>query len=410
MSSLIVEVCRVDAVEKHPRADRMAIAKVKGWNTCIVHNPDTGESQFKAGDKCVYFPPDSVLPPELSDRLGVTKYLGALAKNEDGTRPPGGRVMVTNLRGEKSYGLIMACENPEWEVGQDVAGYYGVTKWKPPLKATNGDAESPHPAFHRYFDMEHIRNFPDLFEDGEEVVVTEKIHGQNTRLGLIRDTNERGEAVWKWMAGSHDIRRKRFWQKLHQERDENGQPVGQPVPVGDPQESVFWTCFDESNRNLLCALSNCGYTPEEIDNEPLVKDHDGQYNVVLFGERYGSGVQDMWYGFQNGRFGFLAFDVTLNGKYLDFDVKMEAFSRHGVEAVPIIYRGPYSFAKIDELAEGPTTVCPPDAAGKFKGREGVVVLPVKERPVVTEKKVFDRLQLKCVSFSYMARKDGTEFH
>lgn len=31
MSSLIVEVCRVEEVRPHPNADRMAIARVKGW-------------------------------------------------------------------------------------------------------------------------------------------------------------------------------------------------------------------------------------------------------------------------------------------------------------------------------------------------------------------------------------------
>lgn len=389
MSSLIVEVCQVDEVTKHPNADRMAVAKVKGWYTCIVRDPETGKNQFQAGDKCVYFPPDCVLPPALSDRLGVTKYLSPLAKQQDGTRPPGGRVRVANLRGFKSYGLIMACENPEWPVGMDVAEIYGVTKWEPPLKCVDGDAERPHPAFHHYFDMENIRNFPDLFVPGEEVVVTEKVHGQNCRLGLVRDTNDNAVAVWKWMAGSHDVRRKRF--------------------LPDGKESVFWTCFSEPVRKLLCAVSNCGYTPEEIDQEPPVKNGDS-FNVVLFGERYGSGVQDLWYGYENGRFGFRAFDLTVNGKYLDHDAKFKLFAEHGVEAVPLLYRGPFSFGKIEELAEGPTTLCPPDKAGRFKGREGVVVVPVVERQVVTEKKVFERLQLKCISFEYLNRKDGTEYH
>src|SRR5436190_20273786 len=59
MSSLIIEVCRVDSVELHPNADRMAIARVKGWRTCINRDPNTGKLQFERGDRCVYVPPDS---------------------------------------------------------------------------------------------------------------------------------------------------------------------------------------------------------------------------------------------------------------------------------------------------------------------------------------------------------------
>jgi RNA ligase (TIGR02306 family) len=390
MSSLIVEVCRVEAVTLHPNADRMAIARVKGWETCIIRDAATGTTQFAAGDRCVFFPPDSVLPPDLSDRLGVTKYLSPLARKPDGTRPPGGRVRVANLRGFKSYGLIMPCENATWEVGFDVAGHYGVTKWEPPLRTQDGEAEVPHPAFHRYFDMENLRNFPDLIPAGEEVVVTEKIHGQNARLGLVRDTGEDGRLVWRWMAGSHDVRRKK---------------LGASEKV-----SAFWLCFSDPVRRLLCAVSGCGYAPEEIDAGVPVREGLTQHDVVLFGERFGSGIQDMNYGLANGRFVFRAFDLTRDGRYLDFDAKAALFREYGVETVPILYRGPFDFGTIADLAEGATTVCEGADVAGFPGREGVVVTTAKEQTKATEKMVFERLQLKCISFAYLSRKDGTEYH
>lgn len=388
MSSLIVEVCRVEDVRAHPNADRMAIARVKGWETCIVRHAD-GTTQFNPGDLCVYFPPDCVLPQELSDRLGVTKYLSPLPMNPDGSRPPGFRVRVANLRGFKSYGLIMTCEDPQWEVGNDVAAHYGVTKYEPPLRTQDGESEPAHPAFHRYFDMENIRNFPDWFNEGEEVVVTEKIHGQNARLGLIRDTAVGERPVWRWMAGSHDLRRKRL------DRNE--------------KVSSFWLCFNEPIRRLLCAVSGCGYTPEEIDVEPEVRGLATEADVVLFGERYGSGIQDMAYGLRNAR-AFRAFDMTVNGRYLDFDAKVEWFDRFGVERVPVLYRGPFQFEQITELAEGATTLCDANEAGTFSGREGVVVVTVKERSHTTDKHTCERMQLKCISFAYLSRKDGTEYH
>jgi hypothetical protein len=121
-------------------------------------------------------------------------------------------------------------------------------------------------------------------------------------------------------------------------------------------------------------------------------------------------VQDLWYGLENGRFGFRAFDLAGNGKYVDFDVKLALFERFGVERVPVLYRGPFSWAKVEEHVSGPTTLCPPERAGKFKGREGIVITPVRERAVVTPAKVFDRLVLKAISFEYLERKGDTEYH
>jgi hypothetical protein len=35
MSSLIVEVCTIDRVERHPNADALDLAVIKGWQ-CVV--------------------------------------------------------------------------------------------------------------------------------------------------------------------------------------------------------------------------------------------------------------------------------------------------------------------------------------------------------------------------------------
>ena len=59
----------------------------------------TGTNQFAPGDLAVYVPPDAVLPPERSDRLGVTKHLSSLGKHIDPMLTPGRRVRVAWLRG-----------------------------------------------------------------------------------------------------------------------------------------------------------------------------------------------------------------------------------------------------------------------------------------------------------------------
>jgi RNA ligase (TIGR02306 family) len=362
MSTLVVEVCEVKAVYPHPNADVLEFITVKGWP--VIVQKALG---LKAGDRVVYFPPDSVMPPELADRLGITKYLALLPREIDGTRKPGLRVRAARLRGEPSYGTIDHQVDLSWEVGRDVRDHYGVTKFEPPERPNDGESLPGVAAFHRYTEIENIRNFPDVLRPGEEVLISEKIHGKSCRLGLVRTR----EGAFEFMAGSHGQRRK--------EVDAKGRP------------SDFWRPMTDAVRALLQELSA------------------DEHSVVVFGELYGSGVQDMAYGLAGGAKGFRAFDIAVDGKYLDHDAKAEALARHNIEMVPSLYRGPFSWEAVEEHTYGPTTMCPPDAAGRFGGREGCVITPVIER---YHAGLGDsgRVILKSISADYLARKGGTDEH
>lgn len=408
-SSLIIEVCRIEKVEPHPQADRMSIATIKGWKTCIKRNED-GSTQFNEGDLCVFFPPDAILPKTLAEKLGVVNYLKTLNKNPDGSRPDGGRVAVSRLRGQPSYGFVSSLDvlpvkmnndfTMAWKLGDDVATVLGVTKWEPPISCTDGDAERPHPAFHRYFDLENIRNFPDLIPEGEPVVFTEKLHGKNCRVGLIREANDAGEMTMTWMAGSHDVRRKESVTRKRKTFDKETKELKVEEYQDKPQ---FWQALDKPGvREMILAISK-----HAAQVAPGLVDQD---NVLVFGEIFGSGVQDMTYGFANGQWDFRVFDITVNSKYMPADDKAAWCKKFGVTTVPILYDGPFSKAKVEEFITGPTTVCAADVAGNFKGREGIVITAKKEQTITTEKKVFDRLALKAISFEYMERKGGTEDH
>src|SRR5688500_18874964 len=94
MSTLIVEVSRIDLIQPHPNAAALELAQIKGWQ-CVVP-----KGRYKDGEHVVYIPIDSVLPIELSDRLGITKYLSK------------GRVRCARLRGEPSFGVVMDVDVP----------------------------------------------------------------------------------------------------------------------------------------------------------------------------------------------------------------------------------------------------------------------------------------------------------
>ncbi|VTR97736.1 RNA ligase family protein [Tuwongella immobilis] len=391
-SSLIVEICRVDAVEPHPNADRLAIATIKGWKTCI-RRQESGEGEFSVGDLCVYIPPDVVMPFPLADRLGMRNYLKSLGKSAGPHQMDAGRVSVARLRGQPSYGMITKLDilppRPEgWSLGDDVAAVLGLSKWEPPIVSHDGDTERANPVFHRYVDLENYRNFPDLIPDGEPVVVTEKLHGKNCRVGRILEASETGELAWTWAAGSHALRRKEFGIR-HKSSGDPDNPVVEEIL----ERSQFWQALDTPGvREMILAISQ------------------DQHNVIVFGEIFGSGVQDMTYGMTRGQWTFRVFDITVDGSYLPFAEKVRWCEQFAVPTVPILFDGPFSAAMVEQLVTGPTTICPKQAIQGFAGREGIVITAKEERPVFHQRRHFPRMALKAISFEYLERKNGTEFH
>ena len=483
MSTLVIEVCQVAAVERHPHADRLGIATVKGWKTAIGYDPAAGTFDFAPGERCVYFPPDSVLPPQLANsphrvcktkkcpafnklpaqlppeqrpaddactlchqptqwkdgtpgRTGAMAFCGELPAGPDGVRPPGGRVRAARLRGLQSFGFIMKIDpaqgdDPAWPVGADVREHFGVTKWEPPIENVDGDALPPHSRFHAYTDIEHLANYPGVIADGDEVVMTEKLHGKNCRVGLVADGGQ-----WTFMAGSHGQRRQQFSgvakrfdvAELVEKRivpDENV-TVGQLIEDGgtwrvtdlrpgkaglfvgaeavakmgdgtaEPKrrQSEFWEPMTDNVRRLL---------------EHVRDAHHAAGGVVLFGELYGT--QDMKYGLRNHR-GFRAFDLAVDGRWLDHDAVVSLCEQFGVETVPVLYRGPFSPTEAERQTDGPTVMCAPVDAGPFAGREGIVVKPTRERhdDRMVPTSTHGRVIFKSVSADYLARRGGTDAH
>ena len=323
MSSVIANVVEIETVLPHPNADRLCLARLKGWQAVIRKNED-GTPQFAPGEKVVFIPPDSTLPREMAERLGVASYLS------ERTDVEGERVLVVRqvrLRGEPSFGLVIRPDDPSWPVGTDIREHYGIGKYRPPVRFSAGDSEANHPLFQRYTDIENLRHFPEVLALGEEVVVTEKIHGTNGRIGWVEGT---------LVAGSHGLQRKR------------------PDPEAMTGNTYWFPYTLEPVRNLL----------DELRQQHPV--------AILYGEIYGSRVQSLHYGRRDG-LGFAAFDILAGEHFLDYDDFEALCKRHGVDTVPLLDRGPFSLERIAALSRGKTTL--PDQ----HIREGVVVRPVKER-------------------------------
>lgn len=332
MSSLIVPVTTIEALTPHNNADSLELAQVLGWQLVVR------KGEYQVGDRIVYFPIDTLLPLELSDRLGVTKYLSKQ------------RIRCAKLRGEPSFGLAVRPDQ-DWPVGENVAEFYGARKYEPPVRVTAGDAEVAHPLFVAYTEIENMRNFPDTFDNGESVMLSEKIHGTCCGIGSIE-----GEL----MADSRQVRRKR--------------------PAEDRfASSTYWYPF--------------GLEPVRTLVEELACEHR---QVILFGEVYGSKIQSFHYGLR-GVLGFRAFDLLLDGHYIDWPDFLGLCAKYGVETVPALATIPFDLAEVKRYSEGKTQLMETTNAHI---REGVVVRPVRERhdPRV------GRVILKYVSDSYLFGK------
>lgn len=359
MSSHIVEVCKIEEIAPHPNADKIEKIRIKNW-WCVSQ-----KSQYCVGDKVVYFPPDSVIPKELAKSWNIEKYCSPVSGDTDRVR-----IKANRFRGEPSFGFVKSIDDESWDVGHDVKEYYKCTKWEPPLKSMDGDAAHSINCFHTYTSIENICNFPYVFQEGEEVVVTEKIHGTNSRVGLVLN-----ESDWEFVAGSHGLRRK--------EKDEKGNISRYWFP--------FYIGSNDPMKNMLSKIKesqNC------------------LSSVVVFGEIFGRSVQDMTYG--SKELSYRVFDIAVDNKYLDWDLVVEYcsdFKDSGINLVPILYRGPFCMKKMNELVDGPTTVCDTNLISEpFKGREGIVIKTSKER--------FDRSLpcngraiLKYISVDYHERKN-----
>jgi hypothetical protein len=118
----------------------------------------------------------------------------------------------------------------------------------------------------------------------------------------------------------------------------------------------------------------------------------------------------MDYGVE-GDDGYRVFDISIDGRYIDWHMLKDFCNHWGVPIVPTIVEGPWKAIKnvLDEVASGQTLVGTP--VRKFKDREGIVIKPTTERltrKINGEWAGGHRAILKFLSVDYLARKGGQD--
>ena len=351
----------------HPNADSLQLGKVGHFQVVVGK-----DSEYVNGDLVFFAPERSVLPDEIKGEYcnaetGIS-YLGG---------PDNNRVKRVRLRGEFSEGVTLDpvwAKKKLWEAGlnttdqipldADLSGYLNITKYEPPMPAqfagqlgnivvTRSRKNPDAPGDWATHDVEQFRLYAaKLFKVGEEVVVTEKVHGSQLMAYRASD-------------GTRVVSSKGFTKRQ--------------IGIQDDPSNLYWMAVRAVNLF------------ERLD---AIAELEGA-NVQVFGEVIPCQGAKFTYGQTSPT--LRVFRVVVDG----VDQPFSTFAAYGLAdiTVPLLWYGPYDPDKIVALAEGKEQV-----SGKETGiREGVVLSPLIPRK--SHERGFP-LYLKVINSKF---KDSDEF-
>lgn len=360
-------------IKPHNNAERLEVATVYGFQVIIPKNT------YEIGSKIVYIPIDSILPNNVETLVFGPDSKIKLNKS---------RVRQIRIRGLASQGMIV---NPlslrslikldGVNLETDLSSILGITKYEPEEKGPAQTLGKPgsrkalaHPSFQSYNGLGNIKWFPDLFKDGELVVVQEKLHGTNARAAkLPYRANTLLKKIKKYFGFS----------------------------------PAYENLYGSNRVDITNSNGYSGFYGDDIYGNVFKKLNAFSRldaNEIVFGEIVGPGIQKGYaYGLKEHK--FVLFDVKKvnsdgSQEWLDPEaVKTYAIQR-GFEMVPELYSGPYNKEFIQTLSTGASAF---DSTEKV--REGAVVKAKEGYSVDGNKKA-----LKMINEAYLDNKDNTDNH
>lgn len=203
-------------------------------------------------------------------------------------------------------------------------------------------------AFSRYTSIENYRRYPNALVVGENVCITEKLHGTSARYGYI--------------GGKYRIGTKR-------------------TEVGIPDAG-----------NERCAWGKVWHTHNMVSALNYLTNLYKNTEVGIYGEIVGDGIQSLGYGHKEPA--FYCYDIQVGGRYLEPFDRYEACAKLGLKHVPVLSMSVPWYPHLTTVADGATTL------GAKHIREGIIVEPVNGRwlPEV------GRVKLKVLGEAYLTSR------
>jgi RNA ligase (TIGR02306 family) len=360
MASFEVKAYQLQTIEEHPNADALELAVIGGYRSCVPIG------QYKPGDVALYIPEAALIPEPLLRELGLAPEPGELREGKPigPLASKGNRVKAIRLRGIVSQGIVCRPKGLQLELGVDYAEQLGITKYEPPVPIDMAGQVYPADGLTSYTDIENVKRYPDVLVEGEQVVLSEKIHGS---CAVIHFDGEQLHASSKGFAAQGLA--------IEDTKDESGR-----------SRNLYWR----------------GTKAEGLDEKlPMIANELGAKSITLYGEV--GPCQDLRYGAEKdgSAIWLRAFDLKADGEYVDYTRFVEIMAEHDIDTAPVLYVGPYSDAVLAQHTDGSTVF-----GNGVHIREGVIVKPVTERYDLEAGRVI----LKSISDAYLLRKGGTEYN
>lgn len=355
----LATIQRIADIQPIDGADSIEKVRVNDW-WCVAK-----KGEFKAGDLCVYFEIDSLLPSSNPAFEFLKKGTKEKTMVVEGITYTGYRLKTIRLRGQVSQGLALPIdtvmerfdrtskfpsafdEHNYIILGADISHELNVVKYEAPIPANlAGKVKGNFPSFIPKTDEERVQNIGDLIEAkrGTVVFITEKIDGTSAT----------------------------YYKK----------------------DGVFGVC--SRNLDLLETEGNTHWMiARRLDIENKIPD-----NFAIQGEIFGSSIGTNPFGLTEQSFAcFNAYNIA-EGKYLDFADWMDFCITSGIPPVPVLSTGHTLIESAGELI------------AKYDGlistlddktlAEGVVIRPRTEERVVMRGSE-TRFSFKVISNAYLLK-------
>ena len=352
MSSFEVKVSKIENIFPIDGADKIELVLIDDYKSVVQKN------NYKVGDNVIYIPEASLIPQNILEEMNLVGKLAGSNKN---------RVKAIRIRGQVSQGLIYP-NKENWPLGFDCKEILGIEKFIPTVPEKFASSNTLNVGVEKTisYDIENIKKYKTLFDENDDVVITEKIHGTNFCAGIYFNK-----------------------ETLESENIVHSKGLG--------QKGLAIEICEETLNNTYVKTS----IEKDLHNK-LRKVFPNQ-TVFILGEIFGNGVQK---GFHYGNFDksdYRVFDIHLGDRYTGRwanDSELDEFCKLlELKRVPILYRGKFSKEITLSVTSGKETV-----SGKsLHMREGCVV-----RTQIDQGTIIGRKQLKSISDEYLLRGKGND--
>jgi RNA ligase (TIGR02306 family) len=356
-----IEKTKIKEIKNHPNADLLYLIVLENEKQCVVKGDD-----LKIGEEVLFIPDRTIIRNE-----NFEKEFPYLQKNNSGVV-----VKKTKIRGEMSEGIVLSEDSfkkitskelKDTGIEQIIELFNAEEYFTPVPTSMSGEVE--YIRIDKNFikhDVENIK-FYDFFEEGEEIIITEKIHGSqiNILYGVFKN-------ILDVKISSKNL----FKQNLFLKKDD---------------KNIFWRAFERTN----IVESFFEKHPQFRD---VVEKTDAAH-LHFIGEiiptqnlKYGTTVNDP--------------KIKLFGSFVVFNNEIKDFSDSMID-VPILYTGKFNKKETIEIAKELAMGKECVSGRHLHIKEGVVVRPLKNRKIFYNGNSY-YLNVKILNPEYKKIETGKE--